>query len=301
MSWSKVAFEGGARGKKSQGEDTRHGQAGMDRLKDKVALITGAARGLGAAIAQRFAEEGARIIINDRSHAAAVATAERLGGHAVAADVSDSAAVAEMFNEMKKISPRLDILVNNAGISGLEGRNDADQIIALRLAQAEEMARGGPVSTFLDGTVNTTDAGWRRMLGVHVDGTFYCTREALKIMGSQMSGTIINMASVMGTFGRPGNVAYSTAKAAILGFTRALAHEVAVRNIRVNSIAPGWIHTDMTAPLGPLRDRIAAQTPLRRLGEPDDIAWAAVYLASEEAKYMTGQVISPNGGWYMSQ
>ena len=273
----------------------------MDRLKDKVALITGAARGLGAAIAQRFAEEGARIIINDRSADAAAATAERLGGHAVAADVSDAAAVAAMFTEVKKISERLDILVNNAGISGLEGRNDAEEIIALRLAQADEMARGGPISTFLDGTVNTTDAGWRRMLGVHVDGTFYCTREALKIMGPQMSGTIINMASVMGTFGRPGNVPYSTAKAAILGFTRALAHEVAPRNIRVNSIAPGWIYTDMTAPLGPLRDRIAAQTPLRRLGEPDDIAWAAVYLASEEAKYMTGQVISPNGGWYMSQ
>ena len=273
----------------------------MDRLKDKVALITGAARGLGAAIAQRFAEEGARVIINDQSASAAAATAERLGGQWLAADVSDSASVAAMFEEVARLTSRLDILVNNAGISGLEGRNDADQIIALRLRQADEIARGGPISTFLDGTVNTTDAGWRRMLGVHVDGTFYCTREALKIMNRQMSGAIINMASVMGTFGRPGNVAYSTAKAAILGFTRSLAHEVAVRNIRVNSIAPGWIHTDMTAPLGALRERIAAQTPLQRLGDPDDIAWAAVYLASKEAKYMTGQVISPNGGWYMSQ
>lgn len=273
----------------------------MDRLQDKVALITGAARGLGAAIAQRFAEEGARVIINDQNLDTARATAERLGGHAVAADVANSASVAAMFNEVSKIAPRLDILVNNAGISGLEGRNDAEQIIALRLQQADEIARGGPVATFLDGTVSTTDAGWRRMLSVHVDGTFYCTREALKIMNTQMSGCIINMASVMGTFGRPGSVPYSTAKAAILGFTRALAHEVAVRNIRVNSIAPGWIHTDMTAPLGALRARIAAQTPLQRLGDPDDIAWAAVYLASEEAKFMTGQVISPNGGWYMSQ
>jgi 3-oxoacyl-[acyl-carrier protein] reductase len=273
----------------------------MHRLKDKVALITGAARGLGAAIGQRFAEEGAVVIINDLSLAAARATAERLGGHAVAGDVSDSAAVSAMFKEVDKIASRLDILVNNAGISGLEGRNDADQIVALRLKQADEMARGGPVETFLDGTVTTSDAGWRRMQGVHVDGTFYCTREALRRMNAQMSGVIINMASVMGTFGRPGNVAYSTAKAAVLGFTRALAHEVAVRNIRVNAIAPGWIHTDMTAPLGPLRSRIAAQTPLQRLGEPDDIAWAAVYLASDEAKFMTGQVISPNGGWYMSQ
>jgi 3-oxoacyl-[acyl-carrier protein] reductase len=273
----------------------------MHRLQDKVALITGAARGLGAQIAQRFVEEGARVIINDVNLKAAAATAERLRGEAVAADVSEPAAVAAMFEAVSKITSRLDILVNNAGISGLEGRNDADAIIALRRKQAEEIARGGPVTTFIDGTVSTSDAGWRRMLGIHVDGTFYCTREALKFMNRQMSGSIINMASVMGTFGRPGNVPYSTAKAAILGFTRALAHEVAVRNIRVNSIAPGWIDTDMTAPLGPLRERIAAQTPLQRLGEPDDIAWAAVYLASDEAKFMTGQVISPNGGWYMSQ
>jgi len=273
----------------------------MHRLQDKVALITGAARGLGAAIAERFAEEGATVIINDQSLEAAGATAERLGGHAVMADVSEPAAVAAMFSEVRRITPRLDILVNNAGISGLEGRNDAEQIVALRLQQADEIASGGPVTTFIDATVTTSDAGWRRMLGVHVDGTFYCTREALKIMNQQMSGSIINMASVMGTFGRPGSVPYSTAKAAILGFTRALAHEVAVRNIRVNSIAPGWIYTDMTAPLGALRARIAAQTPLQRLGEPDDIAWAAVYLASDEAKFMTGQVISPNGGWYMSQ
>ena len=128
------------------------------------------------------------------------------------------------------------------------------------------------------------------MQGVHVDGTFYCTREALKIMNPQMSGAIVNMASVMGTFGRPGSVPYSTAKAAILGFTRSLAHEVAPRNIRVNAIAPGWIDTDMTVPLGELKKRIAAQTPLGRIGDTDDIAWAAVYLASDEAKFMTGQV-----------
>ena len=128
----------------------------MDRLKDKVALITGAARGLGAAIAQRFADEGAHVIINDQSAQAAAATAERLGGHWLAADVSNSAAVTAMFEEVARLTPRLDVLVNNAGISGLEGRNDAEQIIALRLRQAEEIARGGPVSTFLDGTVNTT-------------------------------------------------------------------------------------------------------------------------------------------------
>ena len=273
----------------------------MGRLEGKTALITGAARGLGAAIARRFADEGASVIINDLNIDAARATAEEMGGHAVSADVADSASVAAMFVEVGKLAPRLDILVNNAGISGLEGRNDVEQLIAQRIKLTQEIASGGPVQSFIDATAQTTDAHWRRMLGVHVDGTFFCSREALKIMNPQMAGCIVNISSVMGTFGRPGNVPYSTAKAAILGLTRALAHEVAPRNIRVNAIAPGWIDTDMTAPLGLLRSGIAMQTPLRRLGEPDDIAWAAVYLASDEAKFMTGQVISPNGGWYMSQ
>jgi 3-oxoacyl-[acyl-carrier protein] reductase len=274
----------------------------MNRLQGKTALITGAARGIGAQIARRFTEEGAKVIINDLSLEAARATAEKLGGQALAADVSDSAAVAAMFTEVKKLTPRLDILLNNAGISGVEGRTDLGDIVALRLKQAEEAARGGPVETFLDVTVATSDASWRRMLSVHVDGTFYCCREALKIMNPQMAGSIINMGSIMGTYGKPaGSTSYSTAKAAIMGFTRALAHEVAPRNIRVNAIAPGYIDTDMTAPLGEFRKRIAAQTPLQRFGDTDDIAWAAVYLASEEAKFMTGQVVSPNGGWYMSQ
>jgi len=273
----------------------------MQRLQDKVALVTGGARGLGAAIARRFAGEGARVVVNDLHLEAAQSVARELDGHALAADVADPASVAAMFAEVANLTGGLDILVNNAGISGLEGRNDVDQLIAQRVRLAQEIASGEPVQSFIDATTHTTDAHWRRMLGVHVDGAFFCCREALKIMNPRMAGSIVNISSVMGTFGRPGNVPYSTAKAAILGLTRALAHEVAPRNIRVNAIAPGWIDTDMTAPLGILRHGIAAQTPLRKLGEPDDIAWAAVYLASDEAKFMTGQVLSPNGGWYMSQ
>ena len=163
----------------------------MDRLKGKTALITGAARGIGAQIARRFADEGAKIIINDLNLEAARATASNLGGHGVAADVSDSTAVAAMFAEVRKLTPRLDILVNNAGISGIEGRTDIGDVLSLRMKQADEAARGGPVETFLDVTVATSDAGWRKMLGVHVDGTFFCCREALKIMNPQMSGSII--------------------------------------------------------------------------------------------------------------
>jgi 3-oxoacyl-[acyl-carrier protein] reductase len=181
----------------------------MGRLEGKTALVTGAARGLGAAIAQRFSDEGATVIINDLNLDAARSTAEKLDGHGVAADVSDSASVAAMFAEVKRLIPRLDILVNNAGISGLEGRNDVDQLIARRAKLAQELASGGPVTSFIDGTTQTTDSHWRRMLGVHVDGTFFCCREALKIMNAQMSGAIVNISSVMGTFGRPGNVPYS--------------------------------------------------------------------------------------------
>ena len=272
----------------------------MKRLEGKTALVTGAARGLGAAMARRFAGQGATVIVNDLALEDARKVATELGGHAVAADVADPASVAAMFREVSQLSSRLDILVNNAGISGIV-QTELDEIIAKRGQQMQELATTGKISTFVDVTVTTTDDAWRRMQAVHVDGTFFCCREALKIMNPAMAGSIINISSIIGTFGRGGGVAYATAKAAVLGMTRSLAHEVAARGIRVNAIAPGWIDTDFIAPIKPLHAGIVAQTPLRQLGTPDDIAWAAVYLASDEAKFMTGQVISPNGGWYMSQ
>ena len=271
----------------------------MARLNGKTALVTGAARGLGARIARRMAEEGARVIVNDLSLAAARATAEEIGGEAFACDVSDSAAVAAMFREVAGLTPDLDILVNNAGISGLEGDNAARERIA---RQAEALARGEEPEEALDGGITgVTDEQWHRMLAVHMDGTFFCCREAVLLMRARKQGSIINLGSIMGTFGRGGGVAYCAAKAGILGFTRALAHEVARHQIRVNALAPGWITTDMTDPLKPLKPMLEMQTPLGRFGEPDDIAWAAVYLASDEARFVTGQTLSPNGGWYMSQ
>jgi 3-oxoacyl-[acyl-carrier protein] reductase len=272
----------------------------MGRLEGKTALITGAAKGLGAAMAQRFAEQGAKVVVNDLVLDDAQTIARQIGGHAVAADVSSSASVASMFMEILRFSPRLDILVNNAGILGLDD-SDVDELVEKRKKQIEELSTTGKISTFIDRTVSTTDDSWRRMQAVHVDGTFYCCREALKLMNAQMGGSIINIASVVGTSGKGVNLPYATAKAAILGLTRTLASEVAPRGIRANAIAPGWIETDMTAQIKPLLGGIAAQTPLLRIGTPDDVAWAAVYLASDEAKFVTGQVIAPNGGFYMSQ
>jgi 3-oxoacyl-[acyl-carrier protein] reductase len=268
----------------------------MGRLEGRIALITGAARGIGASIGRRFA------VVNDIDRVGAEKTAADLRGEAIPADVADSAAVRGMFERVASEYGRLDVLVNNAGISGAEeDQARVDEYIETLGRQAGEIAAGGPIETHLDTTVELEDEAWHRMIGIHLDGTFFCCREALKIMGPQMSGAIINMGSIMGTTGGAGSLSYCAAKGGILGLTRSLAREVVTRNIRVNAIAPGWIDTDMLAPLGLWKQMIAAQTPMRRLGDVDDIAWAAVYLASDEAKFVTGQVLSPNGGWYMSQ
>ena len=275
----------------------------MNRLQGKIALITGGASGLGAQMGRRFAEEGATVIVNDLVAADAEALAAELGGDSIGIgfDVSDSAAVEAGFKEVASRFDRLDVLVNNAGI-GLdtpeEERRERDERV---LQQVAEMQAGGPVETFVDVTMHLSDERWRRMLSIHLDGTFFCTREALKIMSPQMSGSIISMGSIMGTAGGAGSPHYCAAKAGIMGFTRAVAREVVARNIRVNAIAPGFIDTPMTAPIGATRPFIEAATPMRRFGVPDDIAWAAVYLASEEANFVTGQVLSPNGGYHMSQ
>ena len=271
------------------------------RLQDKTICITGAARGLGAAIARRCAEEGAVVLLNDLSVDGVEAMGRELDARCYACDVSDSAAVDAMFQSIREDVGRLDVLINNAGISGSEGEDITERQQA-SLQRMDDIANGREISVHDDRTMELTDDEWRRMIATHVDGTFFCSRAALRLMVEQEGDrNIINMGSIMGTAGGGGASHYCAAKAAILGFTRSLAREVATRGIRVNSIAPGWIDTDMTAPFDLLRPVLAAQTPMLRFGEPDDIAWAAVYLASEEAKFVTGQVLSPNGGWHMSQ
>ncbi len=273
----------------------------MNRLSGKLALITGAAAGIGAAIAKRFHEEGAEVLVNDLHQDAADAVAREVGGRGYAADVSDSGAVARMFGQVEHDYGRLDILVNNAGI-GVDNDPELEKRMnEIPVKQVTEFGAGEPISTHWDMTVQMSDDHWRRMLGIHLDGTFFCSREALKIMNPQMNGTIINMGSVMGTAGGAGASHYCAAKAGILGFTRSLAREVATRNIRVNALAPGFIDTEMTQPLQASRRLIEAAHVMGRFGDVDDIAWAAVYLASDEAKFVTGQVLSPNGGFHMSQ
>jgi 3-oxoacyl-[acyl-carrier protein] reductase len=272
------------------------------RLAGKVALITGAGAGLGAAMARRFRDEGATLIVNDLDGAAAERTAAAVEGYAYAADVADPDAVRAMFARVAADVRQLDVLVNNAGFGGAEGNPAIAELLeTVAREQDRQHAAGGPIETHLDVTMHVTDEDWRRMIAVHLDGTFFCSREALKMMAPQCSGCIINMGSIMGTAGMGGVAAYAAAKAGILGFTRALALEVVTRHIRVNALAPGFVETALTAPLAALRPRLEARTPMRRFGEPDDVAWAAVYLASDEAKFVTGQILSPNGGWVMNQ
>jgi 3-oxoacyl-[acyl-carrier protein] reductase len=271
------------------------------RLAGKLALITGAGAGLGAQMARRFREEGADVVVNDLRKEAAEAVAREVTGTAIAADVSDSAAVAAMFEQVDREFGRLDVLVNNAGFA-FDGNPELERRFnEVPLEQMAQDAAGGPITPHLDVTVGLSDEAWQRMIAVHLTGTFFCCREGLKIMNRQNAGCILNMGSIMGTAGGAGSIHYCAAKAGILGLTRSLAREVVTRGIRVNALAPGFIDTDLTAPIQGARPLIEGATPMGRFGDTDDIAWAAVYLASDEAKFVTGQTLSPNGGYHMSQ
>ena len=255
------------------------------QLRDRVALVTGAGSGIGRAIARRFHDAGAFVYVNDIEASSA---RETLGQERVlSADVSDSGQVAEMFASLE----RLDILVNNAGIA--ESRKRWREINRIAEARLNE----DPISTHWDVTASMDDSTWRRMMAVHLDGTFFCTRETLKLMNRQGSGVIINVSSTAALGGLADAPHYAAAKAGILGYTKSLAKEVASRGIRVNAIAPGFTETPMTELISDkVRAASLATIPMARWGEPSDIAAAALFLASDDASYITGQCLSPNGG-----
>src|SRR5208282_1614039 len=274
------------------------------KLEGRVALVTGGGSGIGRAIAQLFAEEGARVIVNDVVMEAAQKTIADMGsggkqGMAVKADVSSSGEVNAMFAQVAERYGALDILVNNAGIGemdsarGVELRGRADARIA-------EMRSGGEIRTHLDITAGMTDEEWNRMMAVHVTGTFYCTRAALKLMAGKNRGAIINLSSVAGLDGLELAPHYSAAKGAILSFTRAVAKENASRNIRVNAICPGWVETPMAerAFTPTLKKIFFARIPMGRAAQPREVATTALFLACDDSSYFTGQWLSPNGGLF---
>jgi len=245
------------------------------RLKDKVALVTGAAQGIGKAIALLFAQEGAKVGVADLNLAGAEETCgeiSALPGEALA--IGGNVAKAEdaegMVQAVLDKFGRLDILVNNAGIT-------RDQVL-LRMKEED----------------------WDLVLAVNLKGAFHLTKAALRPFLKQKGGKIVNIASVTGQMGNAGQANYAASKAGLIGFTKSVAREYANRNIQVNAVAPGFIDTPMSQAI-PAKERefLIKQIPMERLGKPEDVAQAVLFLASPAADYITGQVLNVNGGMYM--
>ena len=244
-------------------------------IENKVAVVTGAAQGIGKAIATLLASKGATVVVCDINLEMATETAREIESagatcHAIKADVTQLGDADQIVKETVQQCGSLDILVNNAGIT-------KDNVL-LRMKEEQ----------------------WDQVMSVNLKGTFTCTKAAIRVMMRQKKGTIINVASITGLMGNAGQANYSASKAGVIGFTKAVAREYADRGITVNAVAPGFISTAMTDAI-PEKEREALidQIPLNRLGSPEDVANAVYFLASEEASYITGQVISINGGLYM--
>src|ERR1051326_950854 len=247
----------------------------MSQLTGQVAVVTGAGRGIGRAIALKFAAEGADVVCVSRTmeNSEKVAGEIRaLGGKAWAhaVDVADAAAVAATAEKILEEATRVDILVNNAGVT-------RDGLL-MRMSEAD----------------------WDTVLDTNLKGAFLFTKAFTRAFLKQRSGRIINVASVIGLVGNAGQCNYAASKAALLGFTKSVARELASRSINVNALAPGFVETDMTAALSPeLKTHILSTVPMKKFGQPEDIANAALFLAGPGAQYVTGQVLTVDGGMVM--
>ncbi len=245
----------------------------MMDFTQKVVLITGGSRGIGRACAIAFADLGAQVVIGYAGNEAAAKETLallRTQGRAICFDVADAVSCSTAVESVVEEFGRLDVLVNNAGVA-------------------------------VDGLVmRTKDEDWERQLDTNLKGAFALIRAAARPMMKQRGGAIVNLTSVVGETGNAGQAAYSASKAGLIGLTKSVARELASRNIRVNAVSPGLIETDMTARLSAdNRSKMVEEIPLARLGGPTEVAHAVVFLASDEASYITGEVLRVNGGMYM--
>jgi len=244
-------------------------------LQDKVALVTGASRGIGRAVAGALAAQGAAVVLGARDRSrleSAVAEIRGAGGvaEAVSLDVTDRASVESAVRGAVESHGRIDALVNNAGVTR--------DTLLLRMK----------------------DEDWQAVLDTNLTGVYLCTQAALKPMVRQRSGRIVNVTSVVGLVGNAGQANYAASKAGVVGFTKSVAREVASRGITVNAVAPGFIETDMTAGMtDKAREAVTAAIPMGRVGQPADIAGTVAFLISDAASYLTGQVLGVDGGFHM--
>ena len=265
------------------------------RFEGRVAAVTGGGSGIGAAICRRLGEEGAIVAALDLSvERAQKVIADLPGAAAVHADMSDSASVEEALSRVESDLGPLAIMVNNAGALAM---SHVARVKPLIERQQAEQREDGVIRTPLEALVRLTDEEWRFVMSVHLDGTFYGTRAAVRRMAPRGEGAIVNMASICGIEGCTGHPHYSAAKAGVLGFTKATAKEVIVQGIRVNAVAPGFIDTTRTkAEVGVAREVNVQRTPIGRLGTPEEIATTVAFLASDDAAFFVGATVSPNGG-----
>jgi len=244
-------------------------------LNGKIALITGGAQGIGRFISKELALQGAHVVLGDINHEGAEKTAAEIRGNGgkasgIRIDVSSATEVQGVFDSILKEYKPVDIVVNNAGIT-----------------------RDGLL-------VRMKEIDWDMVLNINLKGSFLCSQQAAKQMMKQKSGSIVNIASIVGVMGNFGQSNYSASKSGLIGFTKTLAREVAPRGIRANAVAPGFIDTEMTRVLEEsVRSKLIEQIPLARLGQPEDVARCVSFLVSENASYITGQVINVNGGMLM--
>lgn len=247
----------------------------MRKLEDRVALITGSARGIGFAIASAFAREGALSVIIDLNqdavdNAVSIITGEGYKSIGFAVDVTDAQNVENVITEILKEYAKIDILVNNAGIT-----------------------RDGLI-------MKMSESDWEDVIKVNLKGTFICTQKVCRHMIKKRDGNIINISSIIGIAGNAGQANYAASKGGVIAFTKSAAKEFASRNIRVNAVAPGFIHTELTAKLpGPVVDDYLKSIPLKKVGTAADVANVCLFLASDEASYITGQTITIDGGLTM--
>lgn len=241
------------------------------KLADKVALITGGARGIGKETAQKFLQEGAKVVICDRDRSAGMAVLEEFGDknrvEFFEVDVTNTAQIEEMVQSTIDTYGRIDILINNAGIT---------------------------IDGFL---TKMNEADWEKVIAVNLSGVFKFTKAVIPVMMEQGSGAIINASSVVGLYGNIGQTNYAATKAGVIGLTKSWAKEFGPKGIRVNAIAPGFIETDMTSTVPKkVLDIMKEKTPLKKLGKPEDIASAYLFLASDDADFINGAVLSVDGG-----